>query len=204
MGFFNYLRKIFGAKEPPVFTQVVEKPLPPVIPLPPVKPKPVKLDDITLKRIQLLHPKLRDEAMQIYAEISSNLTGRAMCRFTFTLRTFAEQSAIYAQGRTTAGPRVTNAKAGQSYHNYGLAVDIAMIVDGKTASWDTRTDWDKDGTSDWMECVRVFKKYGWEWGGDWKSFKDLPHFQKTFGHTWSKLLLLHNSGKRDKAGYVFI
>jgi peptidoglycan L-alanyl-D-glutamate endopeptidase CwlK len=38
-----------------------------------------------------------------------------------------------------------------------------------------------------MECVAIFKKYGWEWGGDWKKFKDAPHFQKTFGYTTTQL-----------------
>jgi len=44
-------------------------------------------------------------------------------------------------------------------------------------------DFDGDKIADWMEVVKVFKDAGWEWGGDWKKFKDGPHFQKTFGHT---------------------
>lgn len=204
--FFEYLRNIFETIPLPVFKEYKPEITSAMEDITPKKPEVIltKLDNLTLQRIQLLHPKLRDEAVQIYSEISNQLTKRAMCRFTFTLRTFAEQSAIYAQGRTKPGSIVTKAKAGQSLHNYGLAVDIAMIIDGKTASWDTRTDWDGDGTSDWMECVKVFKKYGWEWGGDWKSFKDLPHFQKTFGYTWQQLLLKHNSGKVDKNGYVML
>ena len=68
-------------------------------------------DPKTLERIQLLHPKLREEAEEIYNEICERLTGKAMCRFSFTLRTFAEQDALFAQGRTKPGKIVTKAKA---------------------------------------------------------------------------------------------
>lgn len=144
------------------------------------------MDKITVDRIQLLHPRLRTEAKQIYQEICESLTGKAMCRFSHTLRTNAEQNELYAQGRTKPGKVVTNAKGGQSYHNYGLAIDIVLIrdMDGngsyETASWDTNLDADGDGQPDWMEVVAIFKRHGWEWGGDWK-FSDKPHFQKTFG-----------------------
>jgi len=134
------------------------------------------MDKTTIERIELLHPALREEAKQIYAEICERLTGRATCRFSHTLRTFAEQDALYNQK-----PKVTKAKGGQSYHNYGLAVDIVLLLnDGKTASWDTVTDFDGDGLADWQEVVYVFGLYGWEWGGNWKTFVDKPHFQKTF------------------------
>ena len=160
-------------------------------------------DQKTIDRIKLLHPKLRDEAAQIYDEICAALTGRAMCRFGFTLRTFAEQNEIYAQGRTKPGNIVTKAKGGLSMHNYGLAIDIVLIIDGKTASWDVKGDFDGDGKSDWMEVVTIFKQYGWEWGGDWK-FYDAPHFQKTFGYSVRQLLALHEAGKVDDHGFVKI
>jgi peptidoglycan L-alanyl-D-glutamate endopeptidase CwlK len=173
-------------------------------------------DKTTISRIALLHPKLRDEATKIYNEITTALTGRAMCRFSFTLRTIAEQNALFAQGRTrlfdSKGNRlgiVTKAKGGQSYHNYGLAIDIVLLVDRdnnksfESASWDVKTDFDRDGRSDWMECVAIFKKYGWEWGGDWK-FVDAPHFQKTFGHKISALQALVRAKKVDRNGYVLI
>jgi peptidoglycan L-alanyl-D-glutamate endopeptidase CwlK len=151
------------------------------------------MDKVTLERIELLHPDLRKEAKEIYDDICDRLTGNIICRFSHTLRTFAEQDGLFAIGRTKPGKKVTNARGGQSFHNYGLAIDIVLLVDkngdGKfeTASWDTTLDGDKDKTSDWMECVSVFKIHGWEWGGDWKSFKDLPHFQKTFGFTTPQL-----------------
>jgi len=56
-------------------------------------------DQVTLDRIKLIHPRVRDEAFDIYDEICAALLGRAKCRFSYTLRTFAEQESIYAQGR---------------------------------------------------------------------------------------------------------
>lgn len=163
-------------------------------------------DQVTLQRIQQLHPKLINEANQIYNEISTILTGKAMCRFAYTIRTFAEQAELYAQGRTklfdAQGRKlgvVTKAAAGKSMHNYGLAVDIVLVKDAdgngtfETASWEDTVDFDKDGKADWLEIVAVFKKYGWSWGGDWSSFKDKPHFEKSFGYNISQLLTKYNN-----------
>ena len=168
------------------------------------------MDLQTIEKIKKeAHPKLREELQKIYEEANNKL-GKSRLRFSMIFRTFAEQDALYAQGRTKKGAKVTNAKGGQSYHNYGLAVDIVMLLDKngdgvfETASWDTKADWDADKIADWMEVVKVFKKYGWEWGGEFKSFKDLPHFQKTFGLHWSELLKRRNAGKVDKDGFVII
>jgi len=160
-------------------------------------------DQITLDRIKLVHPKLRAEVAVIYDEIVNALRGKAFCRFTHTLRTFKEQEAIYAQGRTKPGPIVSKAKPGLSLHNYGLAIDI-VLIDAKSVSWDMKKDFDGDGKADWMEVVAVFKKYGWEWGGDWKRFPDAPHFQKAFGKTPSQYFALWNAKKVDSQGYVII
>jgi len=155
-------------------------------------------DHVTLDRIKLIHPKLREEVMEIYDEICEALKGRAICRFTYTLRTFAEQDLLFKKV-----PKVTNAKGGMSYHNYGLAIDIVLIIGGVAASWDIKKDFDGDGKADWMEVVAIFKSFGWEWGGDWK-FYDAPHFQKSLGYSVKQLLALHQSGNVDKHGYVKI
>jgi peptidoglycan L-alanyl-D-glutamate endopeptidase CwlK len=166
-------------------------------------------DQRTLQRIQLLHPKVRTEAEQIYSIISKELTGKSGCRFTHTLRTFAEQDQLYAIGRTKPGRIVTNAKGGYSFHNYGLAIDIVLMKDnnndgiGDEAIWDTKIDIDGDGKRDWIEVVNVFKQYGWTWGGDWR-FSDPPHFEKTFGKSVRELLALHTAKKVDKNGFVLI
>jgi len=166
-------------------------------------------DKITIERIQMLHPKLRDEAMDLYEDIVKVLGNQVMCRFTHTLRTFAEQNALYQIGRTKQGRIVTNARAGRSYHNYGLAIDIVLMHDRnndwvfETISYDQKADIDKDGKADWKEVVQVFSEYGWEWGGNWQ-FKDAPHFQKTLGFTINQLYKLHEQDKVDKNGFVLI
>jgi len=194
----------------------------PAPPLPTVV-KPVYQDNVTLQKIQRLHPRLRAEALSIYQEIVRVLIGRSTVRFTFTIRTFAEQQALYEQGRTKPGPKVTNSPAGYSFHNYGLAIDIVLLIDKDgngtwdEVKWDTIGDYDGDKISDWMECVRIFRKYGWVWGADWDNdgltkaqgdtdehFVDAPHFQKTFGYKEKQLLALYRAGKVDVSGYVII
>jgi peptidoglycan L-alanyl-D-glutamate endopeptidase CwlK len=159
-------------------------------------------DNITLERIKLIHPKLREEVAEIYDEINEALSGSAMCRFSHTLRTFAEQNVLYAQGRTKPGKIVTNAKGGLSYHNYGMAIDIVLIANG-AASWDSGKDFDADGKADWMEVVSIFKQFGWEAGIDWK-FRDAPHFQKSLGYSVRQLVAMHQSGMVDNHGFVKI
>jgi peptidoglycan L-alanyl-D-glutamate endopeptidase CwlK len=151
------------------------------------------VDKASMDKINKLHPFVRNEVKVIIQECNTLLTGRAKVRIAQGFRSFAEQDALFAQK-----PKVTNAKGGQSIHNYGFAVDIVLIIDGKEASWDVNKDWDGDKKSDWMECVNVFKKHGWNWGGDWKSFKDMPHFDKAGFSDWKAL----SKYRRDANGYV--
>ena len=149
------------------------------------------MDKISEQRIALLHPKVRAEVTKLITEINSNvLTGEAKVRVAQGFRTFEEQDALFKQR-----PKVTNAKGGDSIHNYGLAIDIVLIINGKVASWDTKKDFDKDKQSDWMEVVQVLKKAGWNWGGDWRTFKDMPHFEKTFGLSLKQIKDKHS--KKD-------
>lgn len=158
------------------------------------------MDKYTEQRINKLHPSVREEVHKIIEECDKALTGKAKIRVTQALRTSKEQDDLYAIGRTKPGKKITNARGGQSIHNYGFAVDICLVIDGKTASWDTAKDWDNDQVADWYECVKIFAKYGWDWGGNWKKFKDLPHFDKKGYNNWRKLTKL----KKDKKGYVIL
>lgn len=160
------------------------------------------MDKITLSRIETAHPAVRQALRDIYSDICSRLTGRAQCRFVEVLRSEARQAELYAQGRSKPGKIVTNAKPGESYHQYGLALDICLIIDGKEASWDMITDFDHDSIADWMEIVRIFKSHKWEWAGEWKRFPEAPHFQCTFGIPISTLRERVQKGMVDAGGYV--
>ena len=153
------------------------------------------MDKATLDRISLLHPSVRNEMQTIITECNNALTGKSQVRVSEGLRTNAEQDALFLKR-----PKVTNAKGGQSVHNYGFAVDIVLIINGKTASWDTHKDWDNDGIADWDECVKIFAKHGWSWGGNWTSFKDMPHFDKIGFNNWRVLI----TKPKNSQGYIII
>jgi len=113
-----------------------------------------------------LYPPFHAKALQLQANCKA-----LGCDYKITsgVRTFAEQDALYAIGRTTGTPgsKVTNAKGGQSYHNYGVAVDFARIVNSKAV-------WAK---SDYTTLGTEAAKLGLDWGGAWTSFVDIPHVQ---------------------------
>lgn len=98
--------------------------------------------------------------------------------FTSTYRDQESQAALYAQGRTTAGPKVTNAGPGDSVHNWRCAFDFVPLVNGKAS-------WEDDGL--WQRCGKIAEDVGLEWGGSWSKFKDKPHCQYMGGLTLSDL-----------------
>jgi len=167
------------------------------------------MDLRTIERIKTAHPKVREELECIYNEIRQSVNSKyCQIRFSDVLRTKEQQNHLYKKGRSIPGRKVTWVKGGYSYHNYGLAVDIVLILDKdkngtfETASWDTSFDGDKDRIADWLEVAKIFNFYGWQWGlinSKGKRY-DLPHFQKTFGYKTSELKRL----KTDNEGYPLI
>ena len=149
----------------------------------------------SIERLNQLHPLIRQKALDAYNEAVRVTPVGVHPYITQTIRTFKESDDLYAQGRTKKGNIVTNAKAGQSYHNYGLALDFVNQVDG-VAKWTV----DKN----WITVINVFKKHGFVAGIDFKSIPDAPHFEMTLGYTWKQLLALYNAGKVDANGYVII
>lgn len=159
-------------------------------------------DKISIPRVALLHPLVRDEVARLIDKAEALFPAAIAIRIVQGLRTIAEQDALYAQGRTKPGKKVTNARGGSSFHNYGLAIDFAILRDKdgngtyEELSWDTVADFDKDGLPDWKETVTVFEAAGWEWGGRWSTIVDMPHLQKTFGYTWRKLFAKVKPGEQ--------
>lgn len=147
-------------------------------------------------RISKLHPIVANKARQL---ITQSHTEGINIIIVQGLRTMDEQAALYAQGRTTSGAIVTNAKAGTSYHNYGLALDYALLADdGYSVLWTVN---DK-----WRRVAEIGKSLGFVWGGDWtmqrEGIVDYPHLEMAFGLSINDLL----AGKRphEQEDYMII
>lgn len=103
---------------------------------------------------------------------------------TCTLRDFEEQARLYAIGRNgSKAPIVTNANAGDSAHNYGLAYDVVPLRSGKPV-WTTASVAD---AALWRRVGELGEKAGMEWAGRWVSFREMAHFQDLGGKTIAQL-----------------
>lgn len=134
-----------------------------------------------------LHPVVKKQAQKL---IEAAYKRGLLILLTQGHRTLKYQKQLYDQGRITPGEIVTNARPGYSPHNYGLAIDFALLdlITGRKVLWDTRIDQDRDGVADWTEIVTEAKKLGFVWGGDFKKFVDKPHLEMLFGLTINDLL----------------
>lgn len=143
-------------------------------------------DIITDRRINTLHPNIRAKAKEMIVRADKELGIRL--RVTSGFRSWQEQTRLYNKGRSSPGKRVTNAKAGESYHNYGLAFDVVEIKNGK-AIWNN---------PNWQRIGQLGKSLGFEWGGDWVGLVDKPHFQMRFGKHHTELAQMYRSGELRK------
>lgn len=141
-------------------------------------------DQISLDRIETFHPLLRDKLKEWYLEANNKLLPKGYrLRITHVYRSIQEQNDLYAQGRTKKGSIVTNAKGGQSIHNYGLAFDFVILRDlDNNGTFETA---DFTVNEYWKRVANYFKSKGFTWGGDFKSFKDAPHLEYSKGLSWS-------------------
>lgn len=137
---------------------------------------------ISSRKLEDLDPSVRTAAEAALAECAAKgLDALVYC----TYRDFEEQTSLFASGRTKPGAWKTNAKAGQSWHNWRCALDLVPRRDGQPVWGRTLPD-DIDL---WKRVAAIFKAHGFEWGGDWpKATQDFPHFQKPDGQTIAMLL----------------
>ena len=147
--------------------------------------RPAALSD---QRLSGLHPVVASRARAMLDLCS--LAGLAIL-VTQGVRTWEEQDALFAKGRTVppigASHIVTKARGGQSYHNFGLAFDI-IVLDSMG-----KTDWNTSHPG-WRRAAEAGRSVGLEWGGDWKGFKDIPHFQYTGGLSLAECRALFADG----------
>ena len=135
-------------------------------------------DNVPDKRIRSLHPAIRMEATEFIKD-ANNSSGGTLIRVVQGHRTIKEQNDLYNKGRTKPGSIVTNAKGGYSNHNFGLAFDIVGITKGKV-----------DYKLNYGTLSKIGKSHGFDWGGNWRSFPDKPHFENMFGYSLKQLRAL--------------
>ena len=151
-----------------------------------------------MRNVSQLHPELQKKVVKLQKEC---LKAGIKIKIGECLRTVAEQNALYAKGRTAPGNIVTNAR-GNSYssmHQWGVAFDFFLDMDvdkdGKTSD-----DAFNNATKLFNKVGAIGKKLGLEWGGDWKSIKDLPHFQlPDWGSTATQLKAKYGTPDKFKA-----
>ena len=102
-------------------------------------------------------------------------------------RTYAEQDALAAKK-----PKVTNAKGGQSNHNFGIAWDVGIFENGKYYTGATKKE--QKAYAD-LGALIMGKVSGLEWGGNWKTFVDMPHYQLATGKSVKEVRELLEKGK---------
>lgn len=108
-------------------------------------------------------------------------------RITSGTRSLAEQAELYARGRTAPGKIVTKAKPGSSLHNYACAIDVSIFVGGAYVN----------AAKPYNELAKIVledKAFTEEWGGNWKSITDRPHYQTVNGLTVAQIRKLWVAG----------
>ena len=167
-----------------------------------IKPKP-KLDTVPLfpttarrcGEIDYLHPALR---IGVITALEHCHQEGLMIHVFESYRTPARQQELFDKGRNTPGRKVTNARPFQSFHNYGLAFDLVFDGDDRDGiQWSWEGDYNNkviegDKRSDYQRAGEIFELYGFEWGARWRTFKEMPHFQKVFGLQHSALKAIYN------------
>lgn len=151
-----------------------------------------------MRDVSQLHPTLQQKVNQLIELCKKN---GISIKIGECVRTVAEQDALYAKGRTKPGNKVTNAKGStySSMHQWGIAFDfyLDMDIDGDGSKAD---DAFNNKTKMFNKVGALGKSIGLEWGGDWKSIVDLPHFQlPNWGSTATKLKNTYGTPEKFRA-----
>ena len=132
-----------------------------------------ELDERTMRTFATLDERAR-EKFERFARLAKATAAAMGCDYVAISgnRTWDEQNGLYAKGRTAPGPRVTKARGGYSWHNFGLAVDFGVFrgthyLDSSNPTLARRVH---------VACSAHAEECGLEWGGDWRRFQDIPHF----------------------------
>ena len=129
-------------------------------------------DERTESNIATLHPNAQEAARRFMAAVIPAMEPEGVTvKIISGTRTYAEQDALFAKR-----PKVTNARGGYSNHNFGIAWDIGLFKDGRYL----------EDSPHYRTCGEFGRAQGLEWGGDWKSIVDEPHFEVRTGLTMAQ------------------
>ena len=128
-----------------------------------------RFDAASERHIRTLQPKAQEAARIFLAKVlTSGITARVLSG----TRTYGEQNALFRRGRFgNPPPQVTKARGGQSNHNFGIAWDIGIFENGAYRGSSTK----------YRKAAQVGLAPALEWGGNWVSFRDEPHYQLATG-----------------------
>lgn len=129
-------------------------------------------------------------AARSFLKRATNLAGFDV-RIISGSRTYAEQDQLYRKGRFgNPGPIVTKAKGGQSNHNFGIAWDVGIFQNGKYLTGDSKSE-----AKIYKQLAEVALSSDLEWGGNWTSIVDMPHYQLKLNFTLAQVKALFERGK---------
>ncbi|HCA4898769.1 TPA: LysM peptidoglycan-binding domain-containing protein [Acinetobacter baumannii] len=158
-----------------------------------------KVSEKNERAIARLHPQVRGLIRKFINEVYAQ--HQVQLVIVQDYRTYAQQDALYAKGRTAPGSIVTKARGGQSNHNFALAVDVFPLWEDGKLHMDAKSD--AKNIKILKKVAPVGKSIGLEWGGDWKSIVDNPHFQLKTGKTMSQLRQLTKEAGGDPLKVVY-
>lgn len=135
------------------------------------------MDDRTAQAIATLLPAVQGRFRAFYEAANKAMKAHGLTvKIISGTRSYSEQDALYAQGRTKPGPKVTNARAGFSRHNFGVAVDIGVFKGSKY--------FQEHPAYTWLGPIGEAQKL--DWGGRWKT-PDRPHYEYPTGLTMAQM-----------------
>ncbi len=123
-----------------------------------------RVDARSEKNIATLLPEVRPIARTlVHKAAAANIQIKVISG----TRSFAQQDRLFAQGRTKPGRKVTNARGGFSNHNFGIAFDIGVFEGSRYLP----------NSPKYKAVGALGVDLGLEWGGNWKTIVDQPHYQ---------------------------
>jgi peptidoglycan L-alanyl-D-glutamate endopeptidase CwlK len=153
------------------------------------------IDERSAKHIKSLLPEVQDAFTEFLLQAKELVAKEGLDYKAISgLRSWEDQAVLYAKGRTSPGPIVTNAKPGSSMHNFGLAIDCGVFKGNVYMDDSTPAD---QKVADLMHkhVSTLCAKHNLRWGGNFKKLYDAPHFEYNTPYTLADLCVRRGKGQ---------